>query len=174
MNPREILRRRAKLLAERRSQAQAEPGTPMLVFALGSERYGLPLRDVAEVRHFAQCAPLPGAPKELLGVMNIRGDAFSVAELAALLGLAPSAERPPGFVLVLRKGERVGFRVDSVIDIRPVVADQLTPMPQAQAETLTPYLKGLAPDQTMILDPDALLGHAALGGLATDARPEGV
>ena len=172
MNPREILRRRAKLLAERRSQAQASPGTPMLVFALGSERYALPLRDVAEARPFAQCAPLPGAAKELLGVMNIRGDAFSVAELAALLGLAPVAERAPGFVLVLRQGERIGFRVDSVIDIRPVVESQFTPMPQARAGTLTPYLKGLAPDQTMILDPDALLGHPVLGGLATGVRLE--
>ena len=171
MNPREHLRRRAKLFAERRSQVPAEPGTPMLVFSLGSERYGLPLREVCAVRPFAQCAPLPGAPQGLLGVMNIRGDAFSVAELGAVLGLAPIAERVPGFVLVLRTGPRVGLRVDAVLDIRSVVEAQLAPVPQAEASTK--YLKGLAPDQTMILDPDALLRHSALGGLATDARLEG-
>lgn len=160
MNSRELLRRRAKLFAERRSQARAEPGTPMLVFSLGSERYGLPLHEVCAVRPFAQCAPLPGAPPGLLGVMDIRGDAFSVAELGALLGLAPIAERVPGFVLVLRTGPRVGFRVDTGLDIRSVVEAQLAPMPQAV--TSSRYLKGLAPDQTMILNLDALLGHPAL------------
>lgn len=170
MNPREMLRRRTRLLAERRSQAQDATGTPMLVFALGAERYALPLRAVAEARPFAQCSPLPGAPQGILGVMNIRGDAYTAADLGALLGLAPVAERAPGFVLVLRAGPRIVLRVDSVLDIRTLSETQLSPLPPAEGGAS--YLKGLAPEQTMILDPDALLSHPALGGLATDARLE--
>jgi purine-binding chemotaxis protein CheW len=168
MNTREILRRRTQLLAERRSRAQESTGTPMLVFALGGERYGLPLRDIAEARLFDQCTPLPGAPHGISGVMNIRGDAYTVAELGVLLGLALAVERAPGFVLVLRAGPRIGLRVDSVLDVRPFAEEKLSPLPQAEASAS--YLKGSAPDQTMILDPDALLSHPALGGLATDAR----
>ena len=161
MNPREILRRRTKLLAERRSQAPASLGLPTLVFALGSERYGLPMSEVSEVLPFARCAPLPGAPQWLLGVMSIRGDAFSVMELGGLLGLPPVADRASGFVLAFRRGARIALRVDSVLDIKPVLEAELTPPPQAQAETLPPALKGLAPDRTMILDLDALLSRLA-------------
>jgi len=149
MNPQDILRGRAKELAGRATKAQETSGEPMLVFLLGGERYGLPLRAVAEVRPFAQCTPLPRAPAEILGVINVRGDAYSAVELAALLELPPAgADRAPGFALIMRHAGRVGLRVDAVIDLMTAA--------------------GLAPDRTTILNPEALLGHPALAGVAIE------
>jgi purine-binding chemotaxis protein CheW len=125
-----VFRARAAELAARREQAAEPAGTaPALAFALGGERYALPLADLAGVLPLGRLTPVPGAPPELLGLINGRGRVCCVVDLARLLGLPAQPPDVPGFVVLLRRpGGAVGLRVGAVESIRRVAPRELVPV----------------------------------------------
>jgi purine-binding chemotaxis protein CheW len=90
---------------------------PGLACTLGSETYGLPLTDIAQVVPFTPLTPTPGAPPAMLGLLGRNGQVFIVLDLATALGAAalgagPTAQ-PAGHLLLLRHGpRRFALRVD--------------------------------------------------------------
>jgi hypothetical protein len=54
-----------------------------LVLPIGDDRYGLDLLDVREVVPEPALTPLPGAPRAVLGVINLLRDHAGDAELPA-------------------------------------------------------------------------------------------
>jgi len=53
---------------------------------------------------FAPCAPVPGAPPQFLGVINLRGELRAVVDLARLLVPSADGNSDSEFVLMLRRG----------------------------------------------------------------------
>ncbi|MHB8763865.1 MAG: chemotaxis protein CheW [Deferrisomatales bacterium] len=115
---------RHDLVAALRADAdepEASPAAPaagrleLLALELGTETYGVGIRDVAEILLPRAVTPVPRAPAFVLGVMSLRGSVLPVVDLGARLGLAPTADGRGSRVVVLRDGaERLGFRVDRV------------------------------------------------------------
>ena len=127
----QVYRRRTVELASRLEQARPATGTfPVLAFTLGPERYGLALTELAGVLPLTRWTPVPGAPAELLGVINHRGRICCVLDLARLLGLPPRESLSEGaYILLLRgPGREVGLRVDSIEAIRKIAPDELMPL----------------------------------------------
>jgi len=125
----QIFRERARTLAARRETAAAAEETwPGLVFSLRGERFCLPLSALVEVLPFAGHTPIPGAPPELLGVVNIRSEIRAVLDLAQLLKLpaATAADVRGYIVLVRRNGCEVGLRVDELERIENVAPSACT------------------------------------------------
>ncbi|MBI2504468.1 MAG: purine-binding chemotaxis protein CheW [Candidatus Latescibacteria bacterium] len=156
-----IFRQRAERLATRKALPGAvSGGLSVLTFYLGQECYAIELAELAEVLPFAGCAPLPGAPPELLGVVNLRGEFRPVVDLAVLLGL-PVTEADAGQVLLLRPlgaGLRVG-RVDQVREISP---EELI-LPGGESAALpTRYVQGLVPGALALLSAEMILSHPLL------------
>jgi purine-binding chemotaxis protein CheW len=117
----QVLRQRAGQLAARRTAELQSTARPGLVFTLCGERFWLPLQGLVEVLPFQHCTPVPGAPANLLGVVNIRGEIRSVLDLMQLLNMPLSGERPPGYVVLVRHGNaEIGLRVDEVDRIETV------------------------------------------------------
>ncbi|KAA2212079.1 chemotaxis protein CheW [Teichococcus oryzae] len=124
-----ILEQRTRDLAERGQVVAERPLPPMLICALGEELCGLSLEDVARVVPDGPCAPLPGAPPALLGLMGARGQAFLLLDLALALGRGQPA-RPGGHVLLLRHAApRFAIRVDRVTGVQ--APQSLPPDPHA-------------------------------------------
>jgi purine-binding chemotaxis protein CheW len=61
-----------------------------LLLPLAADWYALELTSVREIVPAPPVTPLPGAPIEVLGVFNLRGDVIPVLDTAALLGLPPA------------------------------------------------------------------------------------
>ncbi len=76
---------------------QTEPREEYLAFALGDERYLVPLVGVREVGRVPPLTEIPHAPHGLLGVMRLRGELLPVYDPACLLGMseAPRALAHP-------------------------------------------------------------------------------
>lgn len=174
----EIFQRRSLELARRQRSNRIEAGFRALVCGLGHERYGLELGALLEVLPFAKCTPVPGAPPELAGVINLRGEIRSVVSLSCMLGLAGSESdrRAEGYIAMLRGGSvELGLRVDHVERITFVALESLTVLGEVGAALPARYVRGVTPDRLIILDISAILSHPVLtGGQAEGKAPEGV
>jgi purine-binding chemotaxis protein CheW len=156
-----VYRRRAEQLAVRRGRVSEAAATePVLVFGMGTERYGLPLRDLEVVLPFANCTPVPGARPELLGVTNVRGEVRSVVDLRRILELPEAPAKGSGYVLLVRHDDQVvGLRVDGLEKAQRVAMGTLVTTVELGTEAHGRYLKGLTPDRVIVLDTAAILNH---------------
>jgi purine-binding chemotaxis protein CheW len=123
---------------------------------VAGEHYAVPVERVLEVAEPGDIAPVPGAPSQVIGVRNLRGQIVPVISLATLLGL-PSEE--PGRIVVTEVGERrAGLAVEGVFDVDTVV--------ECSEPTESPYLSGAALiDGTLVgvLDVEAILAPTGPG-----------
>jgi purine-binding chemotaxis protein CheW len=147
--------RRAIRLAEAPIEQQLiSAGLPILVFRLGQERYAIEMREVAETLPFARCTPVPGAPSQFRGVINLRGELRAVVDLSRLLGHSAAEEKEGGFVLILsRPGRQIGLKVDSVENVYEIRQEELSVSGTGK------YTKGIASDALMLLNVDAVLAE---------------
>jgi purine-binding chemotaxis protein CheW len=157
----EIYRRRAGQLAGRRPVHAQVITVAVLVFGLGRERYALDLADVAEVVPYRGCTPVPGAPSGLMGVLNLRGDITSVADLRRVLGLEAGETGSTGYVLILRRtGRAIGFKVDRIDEVRHLDPARLVPADAGVSPIPgLRHIKALTADTVMLIDTDAALSH---------------
>lgn len=93
-------------------------GTYLLVGVCG-ERYAIPADDVLEVGLGTDPAALPGAPSDVLGLQNIRGQVVPLVDLAPLVG-GGSPATGQAMVVVEHDGRRAALAVDTLIEVAPL------------------------------------------------------
>jgi chemotaxis signal transduction protein len=83
---------------------------------VAAEVYAVPIGNVVEIASLGDLTAVPGAPRQILGVRNLRGQILPVIDLALLLGLTAAA--PPRQLLVAEAGSvKAGFAIDEVSDV---------------------------------------------------------
>ncbi len=88
----------------------------MLFFRIAGKLMALPRRSVLEVQRLNPWTPVPNAPPELLGVMNLRGEALPVVMASRKLGL--TQEHLDGNVVVVEQDRLIwGLLVEQVIGV---------------------------------------------------------
>ncbi len=94
----------------------------LLIFRLGEDRnsstreiFGINVFKVREALIMPAITPMPGAPKHVLGVANIRGQIIPVIDLPSVVGCMPAARN----ILLVTEYERSvqGFAVEEVEEI---------------------------------------------------------
>lgn len=88
-------------------------------FYINGEIYAQPIAVVREIVPYREAAPVPGAPAEVEGIVNIRGDVISVISGRHLFD-APIADSydDTARILIIEHGEHLlGFSVDKVSEI---------------------------------------------------------
>lgn len=73
----------------------------LLVFHIGQDRYGLPLRAVQRVLPLMELKRLPQAHHAVAGLMNLHGRPVPVIDLALLAGAVPSADHVDTRIVVV-------------------------------------------------------------------------
>jgi purine-binding chemotaxis protein CheW len=102
----------------------------------------MPVTAVREVLIVETCTPVPGAPANVLGVVNRRGAILPVLDLRPLLDVPPRPLERGARLLVVRLGAvEVGVAIDEVLGLE--VVDERSPV--------------------ALLDPDRILGAVGLG-----------
>ena len=86
-----------------------------VIFVIANELFACPVAMVQEVIPYAEPVPVPGGPREISGVLNVRGDIIPVVRTADLLNTqSEQAKR----IIILDKGEGLtGMEVDRVDEI---------------------------------------------------------
>ncbi len=137
-----------------------------LTFICANEEYGVEILRVQEIRGWSAITRLPEAPRDVMGVMNLRGAMISVVDLRLRFGLQTRPVDASTVVIVLRVqnklGERtVGVCVDGVSDVHNVATEAIMPTPDVGGRTDDDCLAGLVTLEgktIMLLNIDRLFG----------------
>jgi purine-binding chemotaxis protein CheW len=157
--------------------------TDFVTFSLDDALYGIPVDRVQEILDLRPVAPIPGAPRHLLGVIDLRGDTVPVIDMRLLLGLKPAEDTPQTRILVvlLRAEGRqsvIGLRSDRVIDVTGLDSDELRPLDEGQLLAWDARsILGVGRRNgaiISIIDMDGLFSDALRTGLTGLSAPSGV
>jgi purine-binding chemotaxis protein CheW len=149
-----------------------------VIFRLGDEFYGLPIRSVDEiVRRPDRLTRVPRAPIFVEGVMNLRGRIVPVIDQRQRFSVAgESAARGARIVIVTTDGLQAGFVVDAVSEVIAIPASSLTTTPEMTADGAQIFdrVANIESQGRMILliDPKAMLNRAErdmLGAISREA-----
>jgi chemotaxis signal transduction protein len=146
------------------AQAAAAPRSDFCIFVRDGQRFALSTAIAKEVLEARPFTPVPGAPPELLGAFNLRGEVIPLVNLDRVLDVA---ERPAGrddTLLLLCHGDlTVAAVVDHVVIIKHVSPWEVR-RAKLDPSIRNPLVRGLVgrdAEQTMVLD-----GERMLTGLA--------
>ncbi len=119
-----------------------------VTFGIAGELLALPVERVREILEVQPVARLPGAPSDLLGMIDVRGQGVPVIDLSLKLGFTPSEDDSDTRVIVLTAmtaGEDVviGVKVDRVFEVTVLDGDAPDPPPEAAVGWHGEFIAGL-------------------------------
>ena len=139
-----------------------------LTYRVGAEEYGVDIQTVQEIRSYEAPTRIPGAPRFVKGVVNLRGVIVPIVDLRLRLECEQADYTPFTVVIVLAARQRVvGVVVDSVSDVLDLPGDTIKPPPEladCPAADFITAIAGVSERMLMLVDMDRLLG-ATLGQL---------
>jgi purine-binding chemotaxis protein CheW len=149
----QIYKARAEVLARPGSHREDAAGEKIMIVRIGAARYGIPLPEISEVIAGSRCAPVPGAPPEVAGLIQVRGEVRPVLNAGRLLGVPADDSGDSRIILLLRRGSReIGIQVDEVEDIRTVSEEQRKPPFHGAS-----HARWMTEDLVTVLDTNSLL-----------------
>ncbi|MBP3954407.1 chemotaxis protein CheW [Gemmata sp. G18] len=95
-------------------------------FRLARRLFGFNILAVKEVNTQATFTPIPHAPPEVCGYVNLRGNIVLALDLRLLLGMEPAARTPESRLIIFKAavGESFGVLVDAIGEIVTLDAGQ--------------------------------------------------
>lgn len=125
-----MTRREARAVARRDNAAVArasgENVRELLAFVVGVETYALALDAVREILKPPPVTPVPRSPRDVLGVISVRGRITTVVDLRSRLGAVLSELDKHSRVLLVDDGDEIlGLLVDRVLQVHRLSDDEI-------------------------------------------------
>jgi purine-binding chemotaxis protein CheW len=158
-----------------RAEQGAEP-RQLLTFHVGENEYALPLLGVREIVPCETITPVPTTPAFLRGVVNLRGTALPVVDVAPKFGRGERALTRTSCLVVTDVGEAgappitMGLLVDAVGQVLELAPDALRAVPPIGHGVRLDYLAGMVEFETrfvLLLDLPRVLSAEELLVVAT-------
>jgi purine-binding chemotaxis protein CheW len=117
----------------------------LVVFKLGSEEFGVEIRNVQEIIRMTNITKIPQASGYVKGIINLRGRIIVVINLNVMLGMESSELNGNTRIIVADVGDTVlGFAVDSVSEVIRLPESNVEPAPAIITNKIgTEYLYGV-------------------------------
>lgn len=102
-------------------------------FSLAGEKYAHPVNSIKEVLNFQEPSPVPGAPYDVDGILNIRGEVLTVISARKLMALPENPELEEAKIISIETDDGLcGVVVDSVEAIVGFEQANIEPPPNSQ------------------------------------------
>ncbi|MBF0279438.1 MAG: chemotaxis protein CheW [SAR324 cluster bacterium] len=132
--------------------------TQFLTFKLGDEIFALEISTVREVLEFTTVTRVPQTPKDMQGVINLRGHVVPVIDMRLKFGMS-EAEKTVNTCVIITEvtiDEEItllGAMVDSVQEVMELEPDQIEPPPRIGTLLNTEFIQGMGKrdDQFIII-----------------------
>lgn len=96
----------------------------------GGEIFGLPVERVQTIFQMETVTPVPLGPREILGLVNLRGKIVTAVSLRRRLQLPDLVSSKPSFAIgIEHRGENFALVVDEVGDVIVLDPEKRVPMP---------------------------------------------
>jgi len=134
----------------------------ILVFHIGADRYGLPLRQVRRVLPLLELKGIPLAPDCVAGLLNLHGAPVPVIDLARISGGAPSRQHFDTRIVIVdytdpeRNVHALGLMAERVRGVQDVGQQDLAPG-GVQAAPFLGQVAGDAHGMVQLIEVNALL-----------------
>ncbi len=145
-----------------------------LTFILDGDTYAIDLPHIREIIKYGQITPVPMLPNLIRGVINLRGAAVPVIDLAVHFGGKPGPVTGRSCIVVLDLQIRdevlvVGVVVDMVYEVVELHDADIEPPPRFSARLKADFIAGMGKvgeEFLLLLDVDKVLSSAELGLIA--------
>ncbi len=112
--------------------SDAKLASTYCTFSLAPYRFAIDVQAVLEVLRFQDLTPVPMAPPDIAGLINLRGQLVTAIDLRLRLGLPPAAADRAATHLVVRDGDVISsLMVDEVGDVCQLAPERHEPTPEA-------------------------------------------
>jgi purine-binding chemotaxis protein CheW len=153
----EVLRRRAERFAQLPVSGDTGDEVEVLACQMGDERYAVETRHLRAVQWASTITAVPCTPAYVVGIVSVRGEIVTLLDLATMIGLRAvpllAADKPAPVLLLGLAGMRAGLVVDEVLGVEQLRLDALQAAPSGRE-----FVRGVGPQDTVVLDVEALLG----------------
>ena len=133
----------------------------LCTFQLDDLLFGVEVDRVEEVLPHRPLTPVPLAPPQIAGLINLRGQIVPAIDLRRCLGLAePAAGHEPGNVVLRSRDGLLSLLVDHIGDVVAVDDLQIEPVPDSVEPAARRLLRGvcqLPGGLLLLLDGPALI-----------------
>ncbi len=158
-------------------EVEDEAREQYIVVLISDREIAFRVTDIEAILDVQRVSPVPGVPKYVLGICNVRGEITSVVNLHTILGLdqrRKSRRDRAAEKMVIVRGEvfSVGFLVDSVLDVIRVAEREVVKINAADGELshIAPLSRGLyarpgeenRANDVILMDTERLLGTKEL------------
>ena len=101
-----------------RSTVDTESDPAFVTFTVAGQLFGVPVTRVQDILTPDAIAPVPGGPKQVRGLINLRGRIVTVIDMRTHLSLPKAASDRSGMCVTVEcRGESYTLFVDSVGDV---------------------------------------------------------
>ena len=116
----------------------------IIAFRLNDQEFCVKTTTIREIRGWGAATPIPHAPPDVVGVMNLRGVVIPIIDLALKLGMKSIAPTERSAIVVAEiNGVAMGLVVDSVSDILTIDAALIQPVPNMDVPGGASYSDGI-------------------------------
>ena len=108
----------------------ADAASQLVTVTIGGQMFGVPVLSVRDVLVARKITPIPLAPPEVAGALNLRGRIVTAIDMRRSLDLPPREGADPGmYVVVEESDELYSLMVDSVGEVMTLSGDELERAP---------------------------------------------
>jgi purine-binding chemotaxis protein CheW len=148
-----------------------------VTLGVADELFAAPVERVREILDMRPVAKLPQAPRNLLGIIDVRGQGIPVLDLRLTLGMVPVEDTMNTRIVVLSvmlggEARLLGLRTDRVFEVTVLDSDELDPPPAIGGRWAGHCIAGIGRRKgrfVTVLDLDRLFAATDLGEIATPA-----
>lgn len=143
------------------TEVQSENRLEYVTVTIGGQLFGLPIGQVQDVFVPGHLTPVPLAPEEIAGVLNLRGRIVTAVDMRCRLGLPKRDTRQNAMAVGIDlNGESYGLIIDSVGEVLKLHENTREPVPinlDARLAQVTAAVHRLDGELLVVLDVARLL-----------------
>lgn len=121
----------------------------IIAFRLHDQEFCVKTTTIREIRGWAPSTPIPHSPRDVIGVMNLRGTVIPIIDLAYKLGMASTVANERSAIVVAEVHDMVvGLLVDRVSDILTIKGTDVQPVPEVTTSFDRNFAEGIITHQS--------------------------
>lgn len=115
-------------VGQRTSQDYLDSEIQLILFDINNMEYALNIGSILEIIKLMPVNPLPGAPKFIQGVVNLRGKIIPIVDLREKFSAKTSQfTKKTRIIIATVQNNEIGLIVDAVTDVIGLQADKIEP-----------------------------------------------